>query len=396
MNDKMDNSQKSIAKLLAYLLFFPSILFSINMIYFGLFDSTTSVDTIILYGAILVFYLKYFFAEKNGMDYTKIAVLLFFVFGFLLTYMFFSENMKYLWTKVSDIENPLYVFLFLTLPTVFVAMNITDIDILIGVLEKWAIVTTVLYIFQYMIVVVKDLEEPQYMVFSYNLLFSVVFLFILALNESHKYRWVLAITGLLLVFIAGARGAIVSGIASILIYYIFFTEKNIKMRLTVLFFGVTVIPLLFINFNRVLLWVLDILESFGIESRTINSILAESFFDESGRDYIRTTIYSNLNILGRGFAGEQVVTNGRYSHNLFLSLICDCGIILGVCISVFIVVTIIKALLCAPYKLKILLCALLSTGFFKLMLSGNYLMQQSALYMLLGLCLNKELYEQSQ
>lgn len=391
-----DKSQKQISVTLAYLLFFSPMLFSINMIYLGLFNSVTKVDTIILYAILLILGVKYIGAEKSGINYAKLGFFLFFAFGFLLTYMFFNENMKFLWTEASDIENPLYVFVLLTLPAAFVAMNVIDIDVLLEVLEKGSIIIIGLYFFQYIIVVVKDLKEPQYMVFSYNMLFSVVLLFILALNESRTYRWVLSVSGLLLVFITGARGALVSGIASILLYYLFLMKKNKKMLLLLLLLGVTVIPILFINFNNILLWLSDVLESYGIESRTINSVLNESFLDESGRDTIRATIYSDLNVLGHGFSGEKVITGGSYSHNLFLSLIYDCGIIIGGASSIFIVVVIIKALLHAPHKTKILLCALMSTGFFKLMLSGSYLKQEPAFYILLGLCLNKKLYEQSQ
>lgn len=391
----MVKSQKSIAELLAYLLFFSPMLFSINLIYLGLFNSVTIIDTIILYAILLIFLFNYFNAEKSEINYAKLGFFLFFALGFLFTALFFPENIKYLWTKVSDIENPLYVFLFLTLPAVFVAMNIVDIDILLSVLEKWSIAIIILYFFQYLVVVIKDLKEPQYMVYSYNMLFSAVLLFILALSESRIYRWVLSIVGLLLIFITGARGAFISGIASIIVCVLFLMRKNKKMLLILLLLAVTVIPILFINFNNILLWLAEVLESYGIESRTINSILNESFLYESGRDSIRTELYSNLNILGHGFAGEKVITNGRYSHNLFLSLICDCGILFGGLISIFIVVIIIKALFRAPYNVKILLCAFLSTGLFRLMLSGSYLKQEPALYILLGLCLNKKLYEQT-
>ena len=390
----MDKSQKSISVLLAYLLFFYPILFSINLIYLGLFDKITIIDTIILYGILLVLFINYFFVQKNGINFAKIIFLFFFFFAFLFTAMFFPENIKYLWTSASDIENPLYVFLFLTLPIAFVAMNITDVDLLLTILEKWSIAITFLYFLHYIIVVVKDLKEPQYMVFSYNMLFSSVFLFILALNESRTYRWVLSILGLILIFITGARGAIVSGLASILIYYLFFIKKSLKIQFTVLILGATIIPLLFIKFNNILLWISDILDTIGIESRTINAILAESFFYESGRDSIRATLYNVLNLFGHGMAGERVVTGGSYSHNLFLSLICDFGIIIGAGIGVFIVFLIIKALMHAPDKTKILLCALLSTGFFRLMFSGSYLKPESALYMLLGLCLNENIYKQ--
>lgn len=392
----LEKEQKLVSTLTCYILMFPALTSTINNIMLALFGITTSLDNIILYGVLLVLFIKNMINKKSS---TRTKTFMFVTLLFLLlfyTMAFFPSNLEHFWTTANDVQNPLYVFVFLTISGFFVALQVKDADIFLNEAEKWSIAVVILSALQYIITHIKKIDDPQYMVFSYNMLLATTILFLLAFREPKAKRWIFAIIGLAFIFVAGSRGALVSLLISIFVYLFFFSGFDTSKRTFILILGILVVSIFFLQMNNMLSLLAKVLDGLNIESRTIEMALEESFTNDSGRFELQQKVLEKVNIFGYGFFGDRYILEGRYVHNLFLELLCDFGIIVGSFLSIAYVVIVFKALRRADNKWKLLLCALLSVGCFKMMFSGSFLNQEPGLYVLIGLCMNDNIFEKKE
>ena len=97
---------------------------------------------------------------------------------------------------------------------------------------------------------------------------------------------------------------------------------------------------------------------------------------------------SQVDLLGHGLWGDRVILNGRYPHNIIAEILIDYGWILGSGILILLICIILRGLHKANVLMSIVLCSLLSTGIVKLLLSGSFVNQEPAFYVLIGLCVN--------
>lgn len=388
----MEKEQKLAVTLTCYLLMFPAITSTINNIFLALFGVTTIIDNLIMYGVLLVLFVRAAMNFKLALNIKQFAVVVIFLGAFFYTMAFYTNNLKYyFWTSFDDVLNPAYVFVFLTFSCFFVSLQLKDADIFLKEAEKWSIAVVVLSFLQYVITHINKLDDPQYMTFSYNMLLSVTLLFLLAFRESKTYRWILAFLGFALIFVAGCRGALVSLIACIFIYLLFFSGFSTNKRTYIFIIGIIVIPVVYFQMNTILSFFARILNVLQIESRTIEMALEESFTYDSGRGNIIEIILKETTLLGKGLFGDRNVEDAAYAHNLFVEWIYDFGFLFGLPLCIGFVFVVIKCLRKADYKWKLFLCALLSVGVFKLMFSGSFLLHEPGLYVLIGICLNEKI-----
>lgn len=116
----------------------------------------------------------------------------------------------------------------------------------------------------------------------------------------------------------------------------------------------------------------------GFSTRTFSFFLGT--LEQENMDSGRSTIIETLlvaikeNSFGYGLTGDQYLT-GWYSHNLFVELLVELGVLVGGAIIIFIIVKIIKAVIIAKENWNVgkFFYALLCCGFVKLFISGTYL-----------------------
>lgn len=339
-------------------------------------------DTFLMYLILLFVFLYSLFLITKKIKIDTLILLLFIFLSYLFTYLFYEDNRKYMFTNVFDLlNNPIYIlFVFGYLGYVFVR-QINNFPLFIKVFKYFSYAVINASIITFFIGVLKD-SQPQYMVFSYNMLAQTCFMLFLYLKERKAIFLFTGIMGTLLIFFAGARGPIVILILSSLLYY-FFRRSNVFNKLL---FLVSIVFLLAFGyiFKETLLKILNVISvNLYFDSRTIKLLLSGEFLDLSGRDILLDNIYKNLNIFGHGLYGDRVI-NGVYSHNLLVEILFEYGLLFGILLFIVILSIVSKALLSKNDDIQLLAFVFLTTGFFKLFLSGSYLNQEPSFFILLA------------
>ena len=383
-----EKKQGRICIFLAYMLCFTGIVSSLGAIFNDLLPGISfNIGLLyILYFILLTWVIVDNCAKVSG---STILIVLVITALFLSVLVFHSQNMKYMWTTASDLlENPTYIFVFYALIGYFVSRRLKNITVFISILEKFAVFTVMVLAFRFFVGVIFKSTVPEYMTFSYNLLFPTTFLLLFSIRDFKWYRVVTAILGSVLIFIAGCRGALLSLIISTLLYVFFFGKiprKN-KYRVTAVFMILLIIVVFF--YEPILVLLNGKLSGIGINSRTIAMLLTSTFSDDSGRENIIEHVVKNFNVFGYGLWGDRVLLNGMYAHNMVIELLCDFGLIVGSILLVVFISILVKGLKYSDEQMSVILCALVSVGVIKLLFSGSFLNQEPGVYVLIGLCIN--------
>lgn len=380
--------QRVVCVFLSFLLCFTPIISSLNVI-FNVFLVGISLNTVFLYICYFVLLVVFFFGNIRYMP-KKLLYALMFIFGsYFGTLIFFSQNIEYMWTTADDLlTNPTYVLLFFVISGFIASFYVNNMELFSSIFEKFSVVTVALLAIRFLMGFIIRSSMPEYMTFSYNLLLPTVFVMLLCIKEFKLYRAVMAILGVGLIFVAGCRGALLGAVISPLIYIFFFGKfgKNIKYRITILLIALLLIVLFF--YESILQAVSSKLTGIGINSRTLEMLLNSSITDDSSRGMILQNTMSHVDLLGHGLWGDRVILNGRYPHNIIAEILIDYGWILGSGILILLICIILRGLHKANVLMSITLCSLLSTGIVKLLLSGSFVNQEPAFYVLIGLCVN--------
>ena len=134
-------------------------------------------------------------------------------------------------------------------------------------------------------------------------------------------------------------------------------------------------------------------EIFGFKSRTLELFLRD-FNHFSGREYIYSTLLKAIDkkpFLGYGISGDRMIMGSfaKYSHNIFLELIIQFGIIIGGSLIFILLFLITKGLLEKDNLKYNLFIIWLSLGFAPLLVSNSYLVAIN-FWILLALMIKNE------
>lgn len=387
--NKEYKKQRVVCLFLSFLLCFTPIVSSLNVI-FNVFLGGISLNTGLLYVIYFVLMAAFLFSNIRYMPKKLLYALVFFFVSYLGTVMLFPQNVEYMWTTADDIlTNPTYILLFFLISGFIASFYLNDIELFISIFEKFSVVTVALLAIRFFMGFIIRSTMPEYMTFSYNLLLPTTFVLLLCIKEFKLYRVAIAILGICLIFIAGCRGALLGVMISPLIYIFFFgkLDKNIKYRITILLVALLLMVLFF--YDPILQAVSSKLTDLDLNSRTLEMLLNSSITDDSGRGRILRNTMSQVDLLGHGLWGDRVILNGRYPHNIIAEILIDYGWILGSGILIFITVILFRGFIKADTFKSVVLCALFSSGIIKLLLSGSFLGQEPALYVLIALCASR-------
>ena len=131
------------------------------------------------------------------------------------------------------------------------------------------------------------------------------------------------------------------------------------------------------------------LTSIGLNSRTLEMLLNSTITDDSSRGQILQNAMSQIGFLGYGLWGDRVILNGIYPHNIIVEILIDYGWILGSGLLILMTTILIRGFIKAGTSKSVVMCALFSSGIVRLLLSGSYLGQEPAFYVLISLCLSE-------
>lgn len=385
-NEKNMKQQNTLSLTITALFSFAPIVFFVNILTNKFINENIVYDTILLYLILLflIFRSLTFVINKIKIDVLIITIL--FIVTYLFNYLFFEQNREFMFTNLLDIiNNPFYNFIVYNLFGYIFMRYIYDFDIFDGYLLKFSYIIVIVSFLSYIILLDTN-EHPQYMVFSYNMLFHTIYLFINFIEKKSVFSGIISTIGVILIFVSGARGPIVIFIFTILLYSLLRKEKFEKKIINLCSVSILTIFVYF-NFNIILKYILNEVQRIGINSRTLQIILSNDFLNTSGRDLIFFEQIKKVNFFGFGLFGDRVISN-TYSHNLLLEFLVQHGYFIGSILFLLLFGIIISGFVSNNNKINRLTLIFISTGFLKLFLSGSYLNQEPSLYILLGLCIN--------
>jgi hypothetical protein len=291
-----------------------------------------------------------------------------FVLGlWLYSYIAYDENRPFL----KDI---LFSLTTSSLPLFIITIGIRDFRRLYKSLKITSIIIIICSILLVDFLYSGELSI-DYMNLSYYMQFAVMFMFVNAVIERKFIYWIFTIIGFLIVFIMGARGALIGLLLGVGFLFILRSKMNIKN--IIIGFSISILLALYsFNYINILRSISGLLKDYNISSRTIDFFISKEIFFSPGRVSIfdKTIKVINNNILrGTGMAGDRA-TIGNYTHNLFTEFLIEYGVLLGGVIIIVLTFYLLKSLLTKKRNeiYYIFITVFFTTGFMKLQFSGSY------------------------
>lgn len=382
-----ERNQKVLIITVCMMICFSPLTHFVNQLCRTIIGTGFTLDTLLCYAILAGMILASLKQLHFQIKIDALLVLILFAVAFGLTYAFAGSNRIYMFTEWNDFAgNPLYLLFVFSLPGYVFMRYITDYDRLFEICRRFSVVVVFCSLGSFVLMLLRD-KQPEYMSFSYNLLFATVFSTISFFEKKKNLSLVAAIIGILLIFLAGARGPLLCYLFSLFVYLLM-SKAAIAKKLVLVFLLFSAGVIILLLWNQMLLTLKDTVEQIGISSRTIDILLEGEIFSDSSRGEIQKTIIVGFTLLGRGLYGDRVVGDGHYSHNLIIELISQWGYLLGTLIVVLLGVLFFKGFRTKNQTLRLLILAFFSSSVVKLMLSESYLAHNVLLFVLIAACVN--------
>lgn len=306
---------------------------------------------------------------------------------FLFTVMFFPRNIVYL-PEVG------MWFLLISLPVSLYYMAIKDKTVFFSLLTKSAYYQLALGLL--FVAYTLYIGEPHYdMVFSYLVLVPVLLL----ANKAMKQKvfgldFFLTLIGVVAILWIGSRGPVLAFTVFILLRILFSASNmnggySIIRRLGFMAFLLVV----WLNLDVVLVSLERWFLTTGLPSRAVFLLLrssAEGVDFLTGRAQIWSVAMNSIYerpIWGYGIAGDRVFLYGTYPHNLFLEVLVQFGVILGLLIiTAFIAVVLLGWIKASPTEREFI-AVFIGLGLVPLMVSGSFWVSAN-FWLLIAICLS--------
>ncbi|MBE6678692.1 MAG: O-antigen ligase family protein [Ruminococcaceae bacterium] len=381
-------AQNVYSLVLAYMLSFLALLNCGNAI-LNIVGLHTQLDTVVLFGGLVgLIAIGLTLSVIDRSRFVKLDVIaLFILFGasFMISALLDSANANLLFTSWTDVfANPVYVLFLYTLTGYLFARRLTDYECFKKVFGVFSYVVVVISVIVFFFA--KGSSASQYMTFSYNMLTQLFFLLVNK-PEKHKiFHYITVSLGLFAFVFGGARGALIALILTYLMFYIINHKTELK---SIIIYSAGAVAIVVLSLFKKVIFVLieKFLDALSIESRTFEYLLNEEVLSDSNRINFYKESLNNTGLLGKGLMGDRIIL-GSYPHNLFLEIFVQYGWILGLVVVLAICAAIGIPLFKKTRAEFIFIIMLFPCGFLKLMMTGSYLNQEPAFYILLGFCVN--------
>ena len=335
--------QKWVCIATAFFLCFPSLNPAIGTITRFLLGESTKISTYVIYMVYLLVMIYVLCRNIRRMSASTVGVTVFVALSFGVS-IAVNPIETYMWTSIRDLTaNPMYLFLLFGFLGLILAQYIKDMELLCFWLDRFSLATVTLALVQYIIALSSN-TSPQYMVFSYNLLFPAAYLSLRCMTKYRLTKLIGMVVGGGLILIAGCRGALVCYLCAILMFVMF--SSSISRNYKAILYVVMFVAIIFVSlyWNEMITELIKILNTMGIDSRTLTQLLNETFFDDSGRSDIQGTVIANMGLFPKGLYYDRIVANGSYAHNLMLELLLEYGYLLGGLIIAWLFLHIVKSM----------------------------------------------------
>lgn len=251
-----------------------------------------------------------------------------------------------------------------------------------------AVLTNLLYI-AIILGTGREMQEDN-LFLSYSVLPHVLMILWRAMKEKKLFPIVAAVASVLLVISLGSRGPVLSCLA----FLVFYALRSLKWHWTGKAFVLGLLGVLVYFFTTTdawsafLLWLREIIESFNISTRVIDSVLYEA---AEGSDEARLIIYEKLlshikdrPLFGYGIYGDWPII--QYSaHQILLELWVHYGVLFG---SALLLIG--GALIIRAYKRssnhfsQVFILLMIAFGVVRGIYAGSYL--SDYIFLLIGFC----------
>lgn len=240
----------------------------------------------------------------------------------------------------------------------------------------------------------RALEEDG-MNASYNTLPSIMYLIYWAITNKGIKNWFVALSASAVSFVFGTRGPILAIIIflSIGTIYKVLKIKNVAVKIVIIlaiFVSVTYI----VSGDTLVTLAVYLSEKFeeiGFSTRIFDFFIEEQLAESEGREKISEVVILAIKqkpLLGYGFMGDRLVTDGHYAHNLILELLCSFGVLFGGIASVLsIAVPLVAITRFRGTNISWMLTMLVCMMFPKLFVSSSYVFEAN-FFLLLGVSVN--------
>lgn len=281
------------------------------------------------------------------------------------------------------------VFLVQTLPFYIIGLCL-DIDRSFILLRTLSLVCIVLKMLSFFLFGIADagtsLEDIAAMSVAHNILPYCLILVWCAFRNGRVYDWIVAVMSILFLLSLGNRGSLLALLLFVVLYMLFFkVYKNpLRSRLILLILGVIVFLLL----KPIMLLCMNLFSSIGMSTRIFAKFLANDIADDNGRIVLienTMNLVKNGPFLGFGIAGDRVINNGLWCHNLFVEMMATFGYYPGLFLVILLVVMIVKSFRNGGRSNKSIFLLLLLCTCSILLVSSSFV-QYPFFFFMLGYC----------
>ena len=354
------------------------------LIYFNLIETNTgSYIQLLSKGLVGLTFIYALPAVLRRSKIKYIGVYFVAMFIFLMHYAIFPENRDY----VVDLLFPFY---FMSLPAFIYALSIRNFSIFNEVMRRAGYIVFAVGLIIGVITFMKKASIGSYsMSLSYYMLLPTLVFFNEIMKKFSIKNFVFFILSILIILSLGSRGAVLCILTFIFLKFFSPHSKKSFRKIIISFciLGIGIVTLIFLN--RIIEFLYNQLLSYGINSRTLKLFLREGVY-LSGRDRIYSSVIVEIlqrPLLGIGIAGDRRIIGGSYAHNIFIEILGNFGIVIGIIINITMVFLIIRSLLTKDKEKYDLIIMWLSLGYVHLMISGSYL-TDIKFWIFLGLIMN--------
>ena len=288
----------------------------------------------------------------------KLFVYTYFFIFILLLYniVLFPQNQEFLFSEVIRFTLPVVI------PSCLCFLCLSNIYIFEKVLYYVSWLTFVMAVYY-----VLNLIGGKVMFGGYNMSFSYGLLLPMMALYSHKTRYSVFASLLLLLFVIalGSRGAAVAFFLYIILDIFLFNKKYVPLIIAIIIFAISLIPL-FLNY----------LDDIGISSRTLMLLLNGDFEHDSGRSEVYELVIIPLMenpLMGLGLWGDRYYIDGSYCHNIILEICLNFGLILGPLLILYFVIQFLVIYYHLYKEYRMLLLKYLLACILPLLFSNSYL-----------------------
>ncbi len=344
-----------------------------QLLYSILGDNSAIHYLVLIVAALPMVYSAFIWLKRR--EILALSLYVIFAFVFFVQSILFPENISYF-------SNYIFYLFAMCIPCF---INIVMV-------KEWKLHEETLLIFSIIIFIIGELilvlsivnrtQSSDYsMSYSYYMLLPALFFLFIFFTKNKTVYLIFSIIAFLSIVLLGSRGAMISWI-------VFFAIAFLASKTKLIIKAVMIAILLFlvVEFDKILQWINNVLIELGLSSRTIYMIQTNDFLaHDSGRGILQTKIKEMIiahPFVGNGIGSEYRII-GTYSHNIFLDVFLQYGIIIGVILVILFGYLIVKSFIYSSQKIALFMFA--CYGFVPLLVSGSYL-QSCAFWIFLAYC----------